>query len=99
MFFQSQAPPSQSGGKTEAEIKEEEDLQLALALSQSEAEEKEKLKLKNTSTILAGAAAKTNNTAVSSAVEEKVRNVFVFCFAWTSNYSCFRPMTHAIKSA
>jgi hypothetical protein len=77
MFFQSQAPPSQSGGKTEAEIKEEEDLQLALALSQSEAEEKEKLKLKNTSTILAGAAAKTNNTAVSSAVEEKVRNVFV----------------------
>jgi growth factor-regulated tyrosine kinase substrate len=79
MSFQSQAPPSQSGGKTEAEIKEEEDLQLALALSQSEAEEKEKLKLKNTSTILAGAAAKTNNTAVSSAVEEKVRvrNVFV----------------------
>ncbi len=40
------AKKTNSGGKTEEEIKEEEELQLALALSQSEAEEAEKLRKK-----------------------------------------------------
>ena len=41
-----------SGGKSEAELREEEEFQLALAISQSEAEEKEKAKKKATSDIL-----------------------------------------------
>ena len=68
--MQSQAPPTPSGGKTEAEIKEEEDLQLALALSQSEAEEKEKMKLKATSMILSSAAKSVNNSKKSEANEK-----------------------------
>ena len=63
-----------SGGKSEAELREEEELQLALAISQSEAEEKEKLKKKATSEMLSnfsGAGPVTNGSNGTSSVAGK----------------------------
>ena len=62
---QPQVPENKaSGGKTEAELREEEEFQLALAISQSEAEEKEKAKKKATSEILNSL---SNNTVTNGA--------------------------------
>jgi len=73
---QSQEPlPKQTGGKTEAELKEEEEFQLVLALSKSEAEEKEAAKKKATSEMLAGysngMASGNNGNGVGVKVEQE----------------------------